>query len=43
MPDDPNVVPKSAVLQSITAEANGFYGVVVTVASYLSRWELVVS
>jgi hypothetical protein len=33
MPDDPNVVPKSAVLQSITAEANGFYGVVVTVAS----------
>lgn len=33
MPDDPNVVTKSAVLQSITAEANGFYGVVVTVAS----------
>jgi hypothetical protein len=33
MPDDPNIVPKSAILQSITAEANGFYGVVVTVAS----------
>jgi hypothetical protein len=33
MADDPNVVTKSAILQSVTAEANGFYGVIVTVAS----------
>ncbi len=33
MSEDPNIVPKSAILQSVTAEANGFYGVVVTVAS----------
>jgi hypothetical protein len=33
MAEDPNIVPKSAILQSVTAEANGFYGVVVTVAS----------
>jgi len=33
MAEDPNIVPKSAILQSVTAEANGFYGVIVTVAS----------
>ena len=33
MADDQNIVSKSAVLQSVTAEANGFYGAVVTVAS----------
>ncbi len=33
MAEDPNVVPKSAILQSLSAEANGFYGVIVTVAS----------
>lgn len=33
MADDLNIVPKSAILQSVSAEANGFYGVIVTVAS----------
>lgn len=33
MADDPNVVPKSAILQSITTEANGFYTTITTVAS----------
>lgn len=33
MADDPNVVSKSAILQSITAEASGFYTTVTTVAS----------
>lgn len=33
MADDPNVVSKSAILQSITTEASGFYTTVTTVAS----------
>jgi hypothetical protein len=33
MPEDPNVVSKAALLQSITTEASGFYGQIVTVAS----------
>ena len=33
MSEDPNVVSKAALLQSITTEASGFYGQIVTVAS----------
>lgn len=33
MADDPNVVPRSAILQSITTEASGFYTTITTVAS----------
>jgi hypothetical protein len=33
MADDPNVVPKSAIFQSVTTEAGGFYTTVTTVAS----------
>src|ERR1017187_28536 len=33
MADDPNVVSRSAILQSITTEASGFYTTVTTVAS----------
>ncbi|MBZ5727925.1 MAG: hypothetical protein LAP87_23390 [Acidobacteriia bacterium] len=33
MADDPNVVSKSTILQSITTEASGFYTTVTTVAS----------
>jgi hypothetical protein len=33
MPDDPSIVPRSAILQSITTEASGFYTTVTTVAS----------
>jgi hypothetical protein len=33
MTDDPNVVSRSAILQSITTEASGFYTTITTVAS----------
>lgn len=33
MPDDPEVVSRSAILQSITTEASGFYTTITTVAS----------
>src|ERR1044071_2483550 len=33
MADDPNIVSKAAILQSITTEASGFYTTVTTVAS----------
>ena len=33
MADDPNIIPRSAILQSITTEAGGFYTTITTVAS----------
>jgi hypothetical protein len=33
MPDDPNAALKLAILQSMTTEAGGYYGLIVTVAS----------
>jgi H+/Cl- antiporter ClcA len=33
MPDDPKAALQFAILQSLTAEAGGFYGLIVTVAS----------
>lgn len=33
MPDDPNAAQQFAILQSLTTEAGGFYGLIVTVAS----------
>ena len=33
MPDDPGIIPKSAILQSVSTEAGGFYTTITTIAS----------